>query len=116
MAGVMLSLSISVSAAYTSAADPFDHYDDFTIADFAAMDDMTAEQNMIRYFQDQVDNSSYGGIYYDENGVLVVNIVRENYDEFSAVPTTFSDGTSVEYRVVEYSLQELETVKDTLAR
>ena len=116
MAGVMLSLSISVSAANTSAADPFDHYDDFTIENFAAMDDMTAEQNMIRYFQDQVDNSSYGGIYYNENGVLVVNIVRENYDEFSAVPTTFSDGTSVEYRVVEYSLQELETVKDTLAR
>ena len=115
MAGVMLSLSISVSAANTSAADPFDHYDDFTIEDFAAMNDMTAEQNMIRYFQDQVDNSSYGGIYYDENGVLVVNIVRANYDEFSAVPTTFSDGTSVEYRVVEYSLQELETVKDTLA-
>ena len=41
--------------------------------------------------------------------------MREHYDEFSAVPTTFSDGTSVEYRVVEYSLQELETVKDTLA-
>lgn len=86
--------------------------------DYSTIDNVGAqdsEQEVIQYFQDQVDHDFFGGIYYDDDGTLVVNVVGKPTEIFSGLPTPISDNSSIRYKSVEHSLKELEDVKDSLA-
>lgn len=58
------------------------------------------------YYLARADQEDYGGIYYDEDGVLVVNVVGDVSD--------LPQKPGVRYREVTYPLGDLEAIKDFL--
>ncbi len=78
-----------------------------------------SDRSAIQYFRSMQENDFYGGMYYDED-TLVINLVDNgnldymlhNNDTLSSYMD--SNSNNIEYRYVAYSLSYLESVKDYL--
>lgn len=73
---------------------------------FASQDEAAA------YYLTKTDHDAFGGVYYDTDGVLVVNVVGEQPNM-----TTYScdeQSAALRYQEVPYSIGDLEEVKDFL--
>ena len=68
--------------------------------------------DIVEYFSDYNASPNFGGIYYDDDGNLVVNVVEDQSALFHIGPPNIAN---IRYRSVLYSLVELESIKDYLA-
>lgn len=76
-----------------------------------APSNLASQEDAITFFQNEVDNDSFGGLYYEDD-LLVVNLVSDSDNIFSNL---YSYSPNIEYRYVKYALSYLEDVKDFLA-
>ena len=76
------------------------------------------EQDVIDYFAEAEQDASFGGLYYNESGPLIINLVDGGSPNFAPSAASFTnvENVDVEYDVVAYSLSTLESIKDFLSR
>lgn len=81
--------------------------------DTLAMSTMDCE-TAIRHFSALSNEATYGGMYYDSNGNLVINVVDSASVGTADYPIMTLSNSNIEYRVVSHSLSDLEEVKEFL--
>lgn len=75
---------------------------------------LASQDEALDYYLAQADNDSYGGVFYDDDGTLVVAVVETAPCAPALLAQDLSD-IDVEYRPVKRSLRHLEEIKDFLA-
>lgn len=73
---------------------------------------LSSQEDAVTYYLSQSDEDSFGGIYYDDDGILVVNTVGTLPG--LALYSQNSQAIGVRYQEVTHSLRDLEAVKDFL--
>lgn len=97
---VLLASMVSISAEATLEACSFD--------------DSNGVNDVIDSINENFQANEFGGIYYDGD-TLIINIVEsENFLRRNMLMKEISSTVDVEYRMVKYSIQELEETKEFL--
>lgn len=78
-----------------------------------AFPQLSSQEDAVTYYLSQSEQDNFGGIYYDDDGILVVNTVGTT--PRAALYSQKNQEIGVRYQTVTYSLCDLETVKDFLA-
>lgn len=72
-----------------------------------------AVHNEIEYLQNAFSPAVLGGIYIEDDGTIVVNLVENEFKKLSS-STEERNGIKIVYKSVKYALSELENIKKQL--